>query len=228
MSAANDRGGVESPPVCGGTIGQEGQHEAPERALGGSGGRSVVAYDAGDGSDYSSSPVLTGVLVRVCGLDLAQSTGWSLFVGESLDSYGLLKLPKSKGPPANLEALVELLQRLKPDRVAVEHIPFVTFPEAHATHWRLRTLLSLAVAEVGLPEPEPVGASKLKRWATGTGKASKAAMVGAARDAYGVDLWAAGEIEGDCAPKAQRKREEDQADAIWVGAWGANLLSEKK
>ncbi len=155
----------------------------------------------------------------VIGFDLARSTGWAVFRGDKLLEYGVLKIARNKHRES-VSKFFDLFLRYAPDEVAIEHIRFAKFADALSSYSRVRTLLEMAIETDGrlstIHEVTPTG---LKKWVTEYGRASKADMCRTAREWYGVDLWAVEETAPDGRIEAQRGREEDMADAIWVAAW---------
>ena len=145
--------------------------------------------------------------------------GWAVFDGDTLVEHGVLSLKRGR-PAECAERIASLVDTWTPDEVAVERVDFAAFTGAHAGHWRIRTLVEFVLDDRGMfSSIVEVNTTKLKRYATGRGNANKAEMCRAARERYGVELYARGEVEDDTLPKAQRSREEDQADAIFVAAW---------
>lgn len=162
--------------------------------------------------------------MRTLGFDLATSTGWAVFDDTELGAYGVIKL-KRDHHRQSINMFVRLLEAHKPDRVAIEHIPFSQRANALASYSRVRTLLEIAMEEEGYAYTaiNTATPSEIKKWATGNGRAPKALMCSAVREWYALDLWAVDETPPDNRTKAQRKREEDMADAIWVAAHVAHL-----
>lgn len=161
---------------------------------------------------------------KTLGFDLAKTTGWSVFRNKKLSSYGIIKLDKNHHRQA-INTFLRLLEKYKPDVIVVEHISFSPRARALASYSRIRTVLEVALEETGYDYADirDVTPTELKKFATESGKASKADMCQAARKRFRVDLWAQDETPPDDRKKAQRKREEDMADGIWVGCWGSQL-----
>jgi len=149
----------------------------------------------------------------VISFDVGQSLGWAVFEGDSLVDSGRVRLA-GKTHTKNAAKLEALFERFSPDACVFEAVGFVSFRDAHASYWRLRTLIEYTAERAGVEIFEDVPTSTLKKFATGNGRASKVEMVTAARDRFGVELYAAEEEGG-------RKADEDVADAIHVGAWYA-------
>lgn len=151
----------------------------------------------------------------VLGLDLAQSTGWALARDGEIYASGAVKLPWSKDNPGStvaesyrrIQALVGSFGPL--DLVAVEDVQFASRRDAHASHWRVRTLWTLALAGVPMAG---IQTATLKKWATGHGGATKEAMCRVASMRSGQVLVAR--------DQGGSKAQEDQADAILVALWG--------
>lgn len=170
-------------------------------------------------------PVLGGqdrAQVIVLGLDLAQSTGWALARGGEIYASGVVKLPWSKDRPGATVAeayrrILALVESFGPlDLAALEDVQFASRRDAHASHWRVRTLWTLALADVPLVG---VQTSTLKKWATGHGGATKEAMCRVASARSGLALVAR--------DQGGSKAQEDQADAILVALWGHQFSSSR-
>lgn len=162
------------------------------------------------------------------GLDLGQSLGWSVFHGSELVAFGVRPLKRWQ-PVRAVQTLAGLVTAWSPDVVAIESVNFAVTVGAHAGHWRVRTLAELALDQLEqLDRLVEIDATSLKRFATGRGNAPKALVCAAARARFGVDLWARGELEEDHVSKAERGRQEDQADALFVGAWAATAKDLRK
>ncbi len=157
---------------------------------------------------------------KVLGLDLGQSTGWAVFVGRRYKKSGTVAL-NLKEPLKSLEKFRKLLSETQFDSVIIEDVGFVRYAKAHASYWRVRTLIEVALDEKNLiPSTHFVAVTALKKWATGKGNATKIDMVTAARDLTGEELYARDEILDDDRSRIFRSRQEDQADAILCAAWG--------
>ncbi len=151
----------------------------------------------------------------ILGIDVGQRSGWALAAEDAcgrvkIIDHGIVRLPTSRGPGANLERLREWWEGIpQVEAVWVEGVGFARFRLAHASYWRIRTLWEIT----GAPYPQrEVSVGSLKKWATGSGKADKAEMCQAARERYGVTLRA--KAEGGSAA------DEDRADACHVAAYG--------
>ncbi|MAF30564.1 MAG: hypothetical protein CL819_15360 [Croceicoccus sp.] len=161
----------------------------------------------------------------ILAFDVAQSCGWAAFDSGTLKAYGAIRLAKAD-PLINLEKLRGLFDGWATREgeanhmltglggVFVEGVAFSRFRDAHASYWRVRTLIEIVAAEHGCYPVTEVNTSTLKKWATNNGRASKAEMCAAARERFSVDLYA----RTDDVKKGS-KAQEDQADAILVGAW---------
>ena len=111
---------------------------------------------------------------------------------------------------------------------AIEGVEFTKFTKAHASYWRIRTLLEIELcSEIECPEVElVVGVTELKTHAMGgkgkgegpRGQVTKRQMVEAARERDGLDLppW---ELTPGGKPTAACKRATDLADAAHVSHW---------
>lgn len=147
----------------------------------------------------------------VIAFDVGQSLGWAVFDGTRLAEYGRLRLA-GKNHTKNAAKLEPLFNRFSPYACVFEGVAFVSYRDAHASYWRLRTLIEYTAERAGVETFADVPTSTLKKFATGNGRASKVEMVRAARERFKVNLRAHGEDGG-------KKADEDTADAIHVGAW---------
>ncbi len=148
------------------------------------------------------------------GLDIASSTGWASSAGE----FGVYQTagnsPAAKA--AFYDWLGGLLRRVRPALVVVE-APVVTKPRKgegrlssagyNFKAWYLRGAAEAAIGAQGLQLVEVMPAT-LKKFATGSGRADKLAMVKAARLLYGAPL---------------SEDQDDVADALHLAAWGRTL-----
>lgn len=173
---------------------------------------------------------------RIVGADIGQSFGWSEFVivdngaGEphgSMRGYGTITCVRDVTKA--LEAIRKLLGLQQPTLLAVESVEFASYRDAHASYWRIRTLVELAAAELEIPIVE-VPVNTLKLWATGSGKADKVAMCAAANARWGLSLVAQvkrpkGSPRLKRGEKVGSKADEDMADALLVGAWACQAGS---
>ena len=176
----------------------------------------------------------------ILGLDISTSLGWALRndSGKAV-GHGVVKLesgPTGKAAEANASAVRDLLAMVEAVAeaageelgLALEGVDFSTFTKAHASYWRVRTVIVLVARMRGyLDEPAVVSVSELKRHAMqragmkGTGKKSrvtKADMVSAAIIADGVD-FPPFEYTAGGQPTAESKRSGDKADALHVTSW---------
>ena len=146
------------------------------------------------------------------GVDIGQTLGWAYHSGQRVTAHGTLKM--AGRTPDQLRkaqaAFTALLALYQPDRLAMEDVQFARYRDAHASYWRIRTLVELAWHG---PAPELVSTGELKRWATGKGNADKAAMCQAASARVGHVFRAR---------PAGKPGEEDQADACLVALWAAD------
>ena len=161
----------------------------------------------------------------ILGFDISTSLGWATTRLDDADQvvlieHGTVDLPTKVNPIEKLARVRSLFERIEANAVEhvagvyVEGIPFVRQAMAHASYWRVRTLIEVVAAERSLYPVTEVNASTLKKWSTGNGRADKSLMCRAARERYGVDLYAR---KGD--EKKGSKAQEDAADAILVASW---------
>jgi Holliday junction resolvasome RuvABC endonuclease subunit len=159
------------------------------------------------------------VTPKVMGVDIGQSAGWAFAPGPRVTAHGVLHM-KGKTPwdlVDHARQLATLLDTFKPTHLALEDVRFVSRRDAHASYWRIRTLVELAWAQYSLtPGPLLIDTGSLKKWATGSGKASKSDMCAEATKRTGVQFIA----QADGGTKAQ----EDQADACLVTLWAVSTL----
>jgi len=161
----------------------------------------------------------------IVGFDISTSLGWAITRLDDEDrvvliEHGVCELPTKMNPIDKLDRLRVLFDTLEMHAVEciagvyVEGIPFVKQAQAHASYWRVRTMVEVVAAERDCYPVTEVNASTLKKWATGKGNADKALMCRAARERFGVRLHAR---KGD--EQKGSKGQEDEADAILVAAW---------
>lgn len=157
---------------------------------------------------------------RILGIDVGQSLGWALVGSGTVAAYGHLELPGKS--PAELAGYVTRLVHLitmwdhPVDTLALEDVQFVSSRDAHASYWRIRTLVELAWGRHS-STVRTVPTGTLKRWATGKGNADKAAMCAAATRLTGHPF--ASKASGGT------KAQEDQADAVLVALWAAEQVA---
>lgn len=151
----------------------------------------------------------------ILGLDPARSFGWGTLDDGNVRDYGVLKLPREADPAYS--KIQQLLEDQRPDRAVIEGVSFAKFVGAHASYWRIRTLVELVCARAGV-ELVACEVGVLKLWATGHGNATKAEMCAAARSRLKVPLYGLGE-PGASKVKAEAHRDEDKADALLCAAW---------
>lgn len=158
--------------------------------------------------------------MEILGLDIGKTTGWAHFKDNELIAHGVVLCDRKK-PLFTLEKFRALLSVVQPCRIFVEDVGFSRFTMAHASYWQIRTFIEIAADERSRYPIGAVGVTELKKWATGSGKAKKHDMCAEARKRYGVDLFAWSDDE-----KRGKRGDEDQADAILVGAWAACKLNQ--
>ena len=156
--------------------------------------------------------------MNILALDVGKTTGWAHFHDRKLIAHGVVLCDRKK-PLFTLEKFRALFAVIDPSHIFVEDVGFSRFTLAHASYWQLRTLIEVAADEKGRAPVGTVGVTALKKWATGSGKAKKHDMCAEVRRRYGVELFA---WKGDA--KRGKRGDEDQADAILVGAWAACKL----
>ena len=159
-----------------------------------------------------------GCVVRILALDLASKTGWAAWdgadvadangeraEGSGLVASGVQSFPRSRGDSLGMFLLRfrgwirRTVAEFRPDVIA--HELSIVGPRANKLAIDMEALLRTECAAQGL-ENVGVPVGTLKKHATGNGRASKAEMVQAALDRWGV------EIEDD-----------NHADALCVLAW---------
>lgn len=161
----------------------------------------------------------------IVGFDVSTSLGWAITRLDDDDrvvliEHGVCELPTKLNPIDKLDRVRVLFDTLEMHAVEdvsgvyVEGVPFVKQAMAHASYWRVRTLIELVAAERELYPVTEVNVSTLKKWATGKGNATKALMCRAVRERYGVKLYARKDDD-----QKGSKAQEDEADAILVAAW---------
>lgn len=156
---------------------------------------------------------------KILAFDLATRTGWAQLdvvgVFEGWDS-GVHDLLDADGAywDERLEEFrgwaTEVLSRSKPDLVVVEEPQFMKSRDAARVCYSLHHLLSDVVANHKYRQLD-ISPSRLKKWATGSGKAKKPAMLAAARKLternYAIPV-----------------RDHNEADAILLAAYGRKEL----
>lgn len=162
--------------------------------------------------------MISGERPAILGLDLGTKTGWALLSTRGVPlAWGVWNLDKlARKITGSVEPRFLALQEcLRP----YAQIPYVGFENVQFAYTSIQAHLwggFRAVVAVTL-RPKiwvPVGVSQLKKWATGRGDASKAAMVNAALGwlkLHDAALTAAGPASGGVAGL-----QEDAADALLV------------
>lgn len=160
---------------------------------------------------------------RFVGIDVASSSGWAVLrkspEGEVVEDVGVWSFPNDEPPHRAIDKVAAWLLRQslpRPPVVGVEDVLFARYTKAHATYWRVRTLIEAALSKVGLWPPVYVSPQEVKQMATGRGNATKEEMCEAARREFGVDLYARTEFDPENRTKVARRGHEDMADAIYV------------
>lgn len=155
----------------------------------------------------------------ILALDLATRTGWAIVRDGRVIESGVQDFSKRRGESNGVlflrarkwlaefgrvtpAASAEGLRRATPDLVVYEQAHF-RGGAATEICVGLQTRAQEIAAEWGV-ESAPVPTSTLKKWATGVGRAEKAAMI----------AWAAGKI-------GRQPEDDNEADAIAVGLWAA-------
>jgi Holliday junction resolvasome RuvABC endonuclease subunit len=146
--------------------------------------------------------------VIILGLDLATRTGWAVVKDGRVIESGVQDFSKRRGES---NGVLFLRARKWLSEFGCPTPPhLVVYEQAHfrggaATEIcvGLQTRAQEMAAEWGI-ESAPVPTSTLKKWATGVGRAEKAAMI----------AWAAERI-------GRQPEDDNEADAIAVGLWAA-------
>lgn len=163
------------------------------------------------------------------GIDIGQSLGWAVVNDGVLAAYGTLKLKRSASHAQNLANITHLVDDFQPAAVGIEDVQFSRFVQAHASYWRIRTLVELGL-EMAAPDApvHTVGVSTLKTWATGKGNATKPDMVRAAtaRGAVGLRHLEHPDVTAGRVSKAQAGRDQDMADAVMAAFWTFEVAQE--
>jgi hypothetical protein len=123
--------------------------------------------------------------MNILALDLATSTGWASHVNDGVFESGVQRFDLQRGESPGMRYLrmdawlAELLNLVKPRLVVYESAYLM--PTAHASeiHYGMSTRVQAACASFGIDHMS-INAMKLKKWAAGYGRASKAAMLDAA------------------------------------------------
>ena len=144
----------------------------------------------------------------ILAFDLATRTGWAIVEDGRVIESGVQTFDKRRGESNGVlflrarKWLSEFGHPTPPDLVAYEQAHF-RGGAATEICVGLQTRAQEIAAEWGV-ESAPVPTSKLKKWATGVGRAEKPAMI----------AWAAGKI-------GRQPEDDNEADAIAVGLWAA-------
>ena len=122
--------------------------------------------------------------MRILALDLASKTGWSLVIGGVVKESGVQDFTKRRGESNGVlflrarKWLVETCALCVPDLIAYEQAHF-RGGAATEICVGLQTRAQEIAAERGI-ESVPIPTITLKKWATGSGKGDKAAMIAVA------------------------------------------------
>lgn len=144
----------------------------------------------------------------ILALDLASRTGWAIVRDGRVIESGVQDFSKRRGESNGVlflrarKWLSEFGHPTPPDLVAYEQAHF-RGGAATEICVGLQTRAQEIAVEWGV-ESAPVPTSTLKKWATGVGRAEKAAMI----------AWAASKI-------GRQPEDDNEADAIAVGLWAA-------
>lgn len=146
----------------------------------------------------------------VAGLDLALgNTGWAHIDYESgaLLAHGVISPDARLGLDERLDHIANAVAGIVTESVGNV---FVERPIAHrsgTTTIRLGMVHGVVRRELrGGPSIVEVGISEVKKWATGSGRADKDAMIAAAADRFG------------------RRLDHNEADAALIAAWGREQI----
>ena len=148
----------------------------------------------------------------ILALDIATSTGWAMWMGgECLSGTQVFKLARGESPGMRFlrfdKWLNEMVETMRPDVIAFERPSFFRSQAAgEVVHGLLSQMQKIAAAQN--INTSPVGASELKKHATGKGNAKKPDMQAAA-----MQRWCFVETPG-----------EDEADALCILAWSMEQL----
>lgn len=156
--------------------------------------------------------------MNILALDLATRTGWAIVADGRLLESGVQDFTKRRGESNGLlflrarKWLRDVADLYKPALIAYERAHF-RGGAATEICVGLQTRAQELAAELGI-EAAPVATMTLKKWATGSGKADKLAMIERAAKAMGrvplddneadavlIGLWAASEYDGNAAKR---------------------------
>lgn len=190
-------------------------------------------------------PVPSGAYVRILGMDLGRSCGIAICdlnkdktIAEQLIVAGIWDLsigPYDTGPVRHLR-LRQFLAVTQPDLISYENVKYT--PAASAFKGRISPAVIVARAATaqeflgglkvtlttwaegnGVPvQSQDIGS--IKKFATGSGVASKLDMIRAANEQFGVQLEASSE------EAAKSSGDDNVADAIFCCAMGVHYYSE--
>ena len=121
-------------------------------------------------------------------LDPGTHTGWAAQIDGRIES-GVQAFDLERGESPGMRFirfnrfLAEMLAMVKPEIVCFEKA--FLMPSAHASeiHYGMSTRIMEACSSLGI-EHQSINAMKLKKWATGYGRASKAMMLDAVRSRW--------------------------------------------
>lgn len=146
---------------------------------------------------------------KVLGLDLATKTGWAVATRGRVVASGVEDFSKRRGESNGIlflrfrRWLDELIDLIGPDLVVYEQAHF-RGGAATEICVGLQTHTQMIAAEHEI-ESAPVATSTLKKWATGSGRASKEEMI---------------ETSIRCLLEPRRITDDNEADAIHAAIWG--------
>lgn len=167
--------------------------------------------------------------MRILGIDVGQHLGWCLIetTGDASEPFKLvtgstidMEVKKKTDPElfarkpvlARVVKLYRevfgLVERVKPDVIAVEHVQFAKFMLAFAAWNQNFSVIALACHNASTAPMRLISVGTIKKFATGNGRADKSEMLAALKKRFGtrVDGW-----------------DDNQIDAAWVAMCGATL-----
>lgn len=154
---------------------------------------------------------------KVLGLDPANKFGWAIGTGGKILTFGMHDVEKmaTQMRCQKVSACYTWLRKLIKEN-EITHCcaedAAAAFSGVHTlkSHARYAAIIDLVCEQLGVERVESVHPTKLKAWASGSGKAQKDSMIKAARMLYGVDV-----------------KDDNAADAIHVCAWAMKQIEVK-
>ena len=160
--------------------------------------------------------------LNILSLDIATKTGYAVYINGQCVEDGLIKsAPKKSEHELSRvvkfrEAVKDILNRYPAiDTIAWERVDFCKFTKAHAVHHELLSVVHTLIVDADMQYCN-VSVSALKRYATGSGKASKELMVSTGNKRWGTSYFYDSK-------KNTVRNQDNEVDARWVGDYFVEL-----